>query len=100
MTVTRAWLRLELRRRLRSLLVLAVLIALATGTVLAAVAAARRGESAVDRLLAQTLPATVAVLPNEPGFDWDAVRSLPEVEAMSTFVTGPYVVESELACPS
>jgi hypothetical protein len=42
-SVVLAWLRLELCRRWRSLLVLALLIALATGTVLTAVAGARRG---------------------------------------------------------
>ncbi|MDQ2749299.1 MAG: FtsX-like permease family protein [Actinomycetota bacterium] len=84
-----AWLRLDLRRRWRSLAVLALLIALAGGTVLTSLAAARRGASARDRLAARTVPATAAILANTVGFDWDKIRSLPEVEVFSAF--GPSV---------
>jgi hypothetical protein len=91
------WLVLELRRRWRSLVVLTLLVALSAGVVLTAVAGARRGASALDRLLAQTRPATLAVLPTTPGFDWDAVRAIPGVTALSEFGTAPVEVDGEFA---
>jgi hypothetical protein len=80
------WFRLDAGRRWRSLLMLALLIAVAGATVLTAVAGARRGASALERLTARTLPATLDVATFQPGFDWAAVRAMPEVEAMSVYV--------------
>lgn len=93
MSALAAWVRIDLRRRIRSLAVLALLVGLATATVLTATAGARRGNSAVDRLLARTEPATIAVLPNEPGFDWDAIAAIPGVEALARFPLSSYAVE-------
>lgn len=90
MTAVRAWLRSDLRGRARSLVVLALLIGVTTGVVLTATAGARRGNTAVPRLLERTLPATVAALPNEPGFDWDAVSALPNVEAVGRFAVAEF----------
>ena len=86
MSIILTWLRLDLRRRWRSLAVLALLVAIASGTVMAAFAGARRGASALTRLQDRTLAATAAVYANTPGFDWASIRALPEVKAMTTFV--------------
>jgi hypothetical protein len=93
MRLTAEWTRLEYQRRWRSLLALALLVAVSTVTVLTALAGARRGQTAIDRLIAGTLPATVTVLPNQPGFDWDKIRKLPEVAAVSTFAVAGYEID-------
>jgi ABC-type lipoprotein release transport system permease subunit len=97
MAVIWAWFRLDLSRSWRSLLVLALLIALACGTVMTAAAGAQRGASSVDRLQAQTLPATVLVAPLTPGFDWEAVQALPEVEALTKIVFSAFEVDGRQA---
>jgi ABC-type lipoprotein release transport system permease subunit len=86
MTVVLGWLRLELRRRWRSLAVLALLVAISGAVVMTSLAAARRGASTLDRLHSRTLPANVMVLANKPGFDWTKVQALPEVAALTKFV--------------
>jgi hypothetical protein len=92
MSVIWTWSRVDAARRWRSLAVLALLIAVAGGTVLTAVAGARRGESALERLSARTLPATVNVAPFSD-FDWESVRALPEVEAVATYLDTEFRVE-------
>lgn len=86
MAVMRLWARSDLRRRWRSVALLIVVVTLATATVLTAFAGARRGASVRTRLADRTLPATAAVLPNTPGFDWAPVAKLPEVAALGRFV--------------
>ena len=67
--------RAELRRRWRAAVLLTVLVGLAGGVVLAAVAGARRTGSAVDRFLAYNRPMDVSVA----GLDMAAVGRLPQV---------------------
>ncbi|MDT4963289.1 MAG: putative transport system permease protein [Pseudonocardiales bacterium] len=86
MNFVTAWLRLELPRRWRSVAVLTLLIAVASATVMAALAGARRGASALERLQDRTKPATSAVFTNTANYDWNRIRALPEVEALTTFV--------------
>jgi FtsX-like permease family protein/MacB-like protein len=92
MRFTTMWTQAEWRRRCRSLTALALLVALSTAIVLAAIAGARRGQTAYERLWARTLPATMTVLPNQPGFDWARIRALPEVSALTTFAVSGFWV--------
>ena len=87
------WFRVEWRGRWRALVGLLLLIAFATASVEATVAGARRGATAVDRLLDVTEPATLMVLLNRGAFDWDVVRSMPQVESLSAFAVSGFAVE-------
>jgi hypothetical protein len=80
-----AWTRLDCRRRWRSLVVLILLVALSGGVILATLMGARRTDTTLQRLNAETSPADAMVLPNKPGFDWSVVRKLPSVKALGTF---------------
>ena len=98
MTVVRAWLRIDLRRRWRSLAVLTLLIVLAGGTVMASLAGARRAASALQRLSEPTLPATTAVLANTRGFNWAPIEALPEVAAVAR--SSSTTLRGAEGCPS
>jgi hypothetical protein len=67
--------RAELRQRWRATFVLMAVAGLAGGAVMAAVAGARRTDSAMDRFLAYNRPLIVSVA----GPDFNAVRRLPQV---------------------
>ena len=75
MTAVWARTRAELRRRWRATVLLAVLVGLAGGVVLAAVTGARRTDSAMDRFMAYGRPMNVYV----EGPDPVAVERLPQV---------------------
>jgi MacB-like periplasmic core domain/FtsX-like permease family len=76
--MTAVWVRArtELGRRWRATLLLAVLVGLAGGVVLAAVAGARRTDSAMDRFLAYHRPGTVEI---DGPVDVDDLERLPQV---------------------
>ncbi|NAS21358.1 FtsX-like permease family protein [Herbidospora sp. NEAU-GS84] len=88
-----AWFGVEARRRRRDLCVLVLLVAAGVSVVSAALAGARRGESALDRLRAVTLPAHALISNQDPGLDWERVRALPGVEAVAPYAIAPFYVD-------
>src|SRR4051812_45044433 len=82
MTAVWTWARLDLRRRWASQLVLLLLVALTVGTGAAALAGARRGASAPDRLQTESRGMN-ALIPVNPGirYPWQRFDTLPYVEA-------------------
>ncbi len=83
MTAVAIRLRAELRARWRAWLVLALIAGLLGGLVLAAVAGARRAESALDRVLSGTHPQDVSIAKGfvfqNYGLDFDRIERLPQV---------------------
>jgi hypothetical protein len=77
MTAVSACARAELRARWRATLLLAVLVGVAGGVVLASVAGARRTATTMDRFLAYHQATNVGV--EAKGIDLDAVARLPQV---------------------
>lgn len=71
--------RIELRRQFRSVVVLALLVALVVGTVLASVAGARRSRTAFDRYLTELKPPSVFASGDPAALR--ALADLPFVEA-------------------
>ncbi len=53
----------------------------------------------MDRLLERTEPATMLVLLNQGAFDWDVVRSMPQVAAVSAFAVTGFGVEGHRRPP-
>ncbi|MDQ1384026.1 MAG: putative transport system permease protein [Actinomycetota bacterium] len=76
------WARADVRARLRSLLALGVLVGLTVGLAVAALAGARRTDTAFARLRNRTQAADAIVFPGQVGVfkaDWSALARRPEV---------------------
>jgi ABC-type lipoprotein release transport system permease subunit len=76
------WARADMRARLRSLLALGVLVGLTVGLAVAALAGARRTDTAFARLRDRTKAADALVFPGQVGVykaDWTALRRQPEI---------------------
>lgn len=95
MNTTTYWLRLTLHRRWVPLVALTLVVAIASGTVLALAAGARRGGSAWDRFVTEGKAAHALVSPVRVQPDYDKVRALPYVEGVvetpfaNLFITDP-----------
>ncbi|MCU1464250.1 MAG: transporter permease [Actinomycetia bacterium] len=76
------WARADVRARLRSLLALGVLVGLTVGLAVAALAGARRTDTAFARLRNRTDAADAIVFPGQVGVlksDWSALARRPEI---------------------
>jgi hypothetical protein len=90
MRITLTWLRLDSRRRWRSLLVLGLLVALATAAVLAATAGG--GSPRAERLTAKA-----AALKGGQVFSFQPPFPLSQVQAVKDMVALPLVLSAFLA---
>jgi hypothetical protein len=85
-TAPARWARADVRSRWRSLVALALLAGITAGVALAAVAGARRTDTALDRLADETRAADAIVFASQAGNfspDWDALEARPEVASMA-----------------
>ncbi len=80
------WARRDLRRRWLSLVVLGLLAGLSASLAMAAIAGARRADTAFNRLSSGTEAADAVVFPSQttPGvFNWSKIGTLPYVKAIA-----------------
>ena len=89
----------DLRRRWRSVVVLTLLVGIAAGVVLTAVAGARRTASSFDRFVAQSRTSDVFISTDLEGLGVAAVERLPNVEAVAVFDPVAAVIDSPIYVP-
>ncbi len=87
------WARHQLRQHWASVVVLALLTALAGGVAMAAVIGARRSQVVVSEALRERRQPDVMSLPSRPGFDWSGIVSLPFVESYGLFAVSQMCIE-------
>jgi FtsX-like permease family/MacB-like periplasmic core domain len=82
------WARTDVRGRWKSLVLLGVLIGITAGFSLSAWAGARRTDTALERLRAQTNASDAIAFPSQVGSEyphWDRLRSRPEVKTVAVW---------------
>lgn len=84
--------RAELRQRRGATVLLILLVGLVGGIVMTTAAGARRSATAYERFREETLAGDLDIAPSEPSeADFEAIRALPEVAAM-TRTSFPFIV--------
>ena len=82
------WARLDLRRRWKSMVVLGVLAGITAGFAMAALAGARRADTALARFRTATASADAVVFASQVGVphpEWDKLRARPEVADLAVW---------------